>query len=168
MKKLLFLLLLIPSALIAQKLPDYGFYKARIAGPDSMMVAELLPVYSMPRKAPGLLYYWYTANTIHATQGSYSGKLLNGTYNAYYPDKSLKSQGQFRKGLKNGVWRSWNEKGMLKTLYTWKEGIRNGPYQLFDGTGALTASGEYKHGILVTSDKRPLWKRLNIFKKRKE
>lgn len=168
MKILFFLLLVIPSALFAQKLPDYGFNKVRIASPDSIVEAEILPVSVLPSKQVGLLYYWYAANTIHATQGSYSGKLLNGNYNAYYPDKSLKSQGQFKKGLKNGVWRSWDNKETMETLYTWKNGHKDGSYQFFDNTGAIKESGIYRNDVIVQPDKRPLWQRINIFKKKKE
>jgi antitoxin component YwqK of YwqJK toxin-antitoxin module len=167
MRKLFFLLLLFPSVAFAQKLPDYGFYKTRIANPDSIVEAEIQPINSLPRKRTELTYYWYSANTIHLTQGSYSGKLLNGAYEAYYPDKSLKSQGQFKKGLKDGIWRSWDNKGNMLELYTWKKGVKNGKYQLFDTSGILKESGSYKQNSLIPPDKRTFWKRLNIFRKRK-
>ncbi len=167
MRKLIFLLLLIPSIALAQKLPDYGLYKARIANPDSVVEAEFLPIRKQPRRRENLLFYWFSANSIHITQGSYSGKLLNGSYEAYFPDKSLKTQGQFNTGLKTGVWRSWDNKGTMVELYTWKNGFKNGEYQLFDTNGKPRESGVYKHDQLVVIEKRTIWQRINIFKKRR-
>jgi hypothetical protein len=165
MKRLLLLLTFLPLFTFAQRLPDDGFDKIRIAGPNEIIQAELLPVSSDPVKKADRFYYWYSSNTIHQTQGSYSGRLLNGTYNKYYLDRSLKEQGEFKNGLKTNIWRSWNEKGILTEIYTWKKGLKNGTYTIYDDQGQVKESGKYKDDVLVKPDNRSFWKRLNIFKK---
>ena len=127
----------------AQKMPDEGYYKVRITLPDITILAEIDPISTNPATKPDLFYYWYEANAIHSTQGGFSGKLLNGQYNEYYLNKNLKVQGGFKKGLKNGEWKSWNEDGTLAGSSTWK------------------------NGQLVLEGKVSLWKKLNIFNKRK-
>jgi antitoxin component YwqK of YwqJK toxin-antitoxin module len=127
---------------LAQKMPDEGYYKARITLPDMTILAEIDPIATNPTAKANLFYYWYEANAIHSTQGGFSGKLLNGQYNEYYPNKNLKVQGGFKKGLKNGEWKSWNVDGTLTEVTTWKNGVQ------------------------VLGEKVPLWKKLNIFRKR--
>src|SRR3978361_1257752 len=101
MKKILVLLFcLIPVYCVAQKLPDFGLNRIRIAQVDKIIQAEIDPVSSEPSVKSKLVYYWYSANAIHITQGGFSGKLLNGIYTEYYLDRNLKEQGRFKKGLK--------------------------------------------------------------------
>ena len=126
----------------AQKLPDYGLNKVRITEPDKIIVAEIETVSSSPSIKPNLYYYWYSANTIHTSQGGFSGKLLNGPYTEYYTDKNLKEQGNFKKGLKDGVWKSWNEEGILTSVTNWK------------------------HGSEISGKKAPIGKRIHLFGKK--
>jgi len=126
----------------SQKLPDFGLNKIRITQPDKIIVAEIEPISSKPSIKPSLSYYWYSANTIHTSQGGFSGKLLNGLYTEYYTNKNLKEQGNFKKGLKDGVWKSWNEEGTLIAVTNWK------------------------HGSEVSGKKPPIWKRIRLFSKK--
>src|ERR1700712_5807439 len=123
MKKILFFLLLLSASAGAQKIPDNGFDKVRIAEPDKTIQAYLKPVSSDPEIETDRFYYWYSGNGIHSTQGGYSGRLLNGPYSEYYINKNLREQGAYQKGLKQGIWKSWNERGVLQALYTWHKGI---------------------------------------------
>ncbi len=142
MKKILFLLFLLLSiSAAAQKMPDSGFDKVRIAENDKTILAEIIPVNKNPKANPTLYYYWYSANVIHLTQGGFSGKLLNGSYDEFYANNNLKQQGNFKKGLKDGVWKSWDENGTLTQVSTWK------------------------NGILLTKPTVSFWKKLNMFKK---
>jgi len=77
MKRLFYLIALLPSFCFAQKLPDFGFDKVRIADQDKIIQAEILPVSAEPARKPDRFYYWYSANMIHVTQGGYSGNLLS-------------------------------------------------------------------------------------------
>src|ERR1700744_5503516 len=104
MKRFLLLFSFWPLLCQAQKIPDFGFDKVRIADGDKIIQAEILPVTHIPVLEDDRFYFWYSANTIHSTQGGFSGKLLNGSYTEYYPDKSLKQQGIFKAGLMMGKW----------------------------------------------------------------
>jgi hypothetical protein len=139
---LLILLFFLGHTAYSQKLPDDGSDKVRITQPDKIILAGIQPVSPDPSVKPGLFYYWYSAGAIHSTQGGFSGKLLNGQYTEYYPDKNLKEQGNFKKGLKDGVWNYWNQDGTLSGTATWKRGSE------------------------VTTRRPPLWKRLHLFRKR--
>jgi antitoxin component YwqK of YwqJK toxin-antitoxin module len=165
MKKFLLLIVIVPMFCYGQKLPDSGFDKIRIVGADKIIQAEIDPVSSDPSLKSNRLYYWYSSNAIHATQGSFSGTLLNGSYDEYYLNKSLKEQGQFNKGSKAGVWRDWTENGTLVQWYTWKKGIKSGKFELFDEQGSVKQKGRYKNGVFV-NDSRSFWQKLNIFKKK--
>jgi len=127
---------------LAQKIPEEGPNKVRIIESDKSIVADLNPVISLPRVKINLFYYWYAANSIHKTQGGYSGKLLNGLYTEYFANKNLKEQGSFSRGLKHGIWRVWNEEGKLLSETNWKNGIQ------------------------LPLRKVPIWQRLNFLNKR--
>jgi len=124
MKRIIVVLLFFISGYVhAQKLSDYGFDKVRIIEADRIIQAEIKPVDSDPGIKADRFYYWYDDNTIHASQGGFSGKLLNGLYVAYYLNHNLKEQGVFKKGLKDGIWKSWNEDGALGQVANWKNGM---------------------------------------------
>lgn len=148
MKKILILLFFLSGIAKAQKIPSTGFDKIRIAETNRTVQADLKPVTSDPEMESDRLYYWYSGNTIHSTQGGYSGRLLNGAYLEYYLNKNLKEMGTFKKGLKDDIWKSWNENGILTQLYTWKDGVKSGEFNLFDDTGKLKQVGYYKNDLL--------------------
>ena len=125
---------------VAQQLPDYGINRVRINQPDKEIVAGIETTPSGRSARPGLCYYWYSANSIHSTQGGFSGQLLNGNYTEYYADKSLKEQGGFKNGLKDGIWKSWNREGNLLAEIRWKRGAE------------------------VPLHQPPLWKRVHLFR----
>lgn len=145
--KNIFLLLLFLAPVIshAQKIPDMGLNKVRLTEPDKTVVAELDETDAHPKAKPALYYAWYSAGTIHSTQGGYSGTLLNGLYTEYYPDKNLKEQGIYKKGLKDGVWKSWKENGTLNPTVTWKK-------------GAIATKTPHTH--------KKIWQKLHFFKKK--
>ena len=166
MRKLLLIILLLPLFAQAQQLPDFGFDKIKLRDSDQIVQTQLLQGSAASKARPDRYYYWYAANKIHATQGGFSGDLLNGDYHAYYLDKSLKEQGVFKKGLKDGTWKSWNESGSLTGIYTWKNGLRQGAFSLYDNKGKLIQSGYYKDNQLVQPDSGSFWEKLDIFKKK--
>jgi len=125
MKRLLLPILLLFSGIVtAQKTPDYGLYRIRIVDTNKIIQAEIQPVTSKVHPERQLFYYWYNANTIHFSQGGFSGNLLNGTYTEYYLKLNLQKQGNFKNGLKDGKWKSWNEDGTLREISQWKNGSR--------------------------------------------
>ncbi len=125
----------------SQKLPADGVNKVRITLADKAIVAEITPLSSNPKPVASLWYWWYSAGTIHATEGGYEGKLLNGKYQEFYANKNLQEEGFFKKGLKDGCWKTWNFEGTLTETTFWKKGVQ------------------------VSDKKLPILKRLNIFKK---
>jgi len=137
-----FLFLFVCCSALAQKMPDYGMDKIRIVEKDKVIQVEIKPGDNNPKTKSDRFYYWYSANAIHATQGGFSGKLLNGLYNEYYLDKNIKQQGFFKNGLKDGVWKTWKEDGTLAALSNWK------------------------NGLLIPEDSRSFLQKLNIFKKK--
>jgi len=141
-KRLLAILLFISGYACAQDIPEMST-KVRITAPDKTIVAEVNEVSEVTSPKTGLFYFWYYAGGIHSTQGGYSGKLLDGSYNEYYLSKALKQQGTFKKGLKNGKWKSWSEDGSLKEDILWK------------------------NGKVVKEEKIPIWKRLPLLKHKK-
>jgi antitoxin component YwqK of YwqJK toxin-antitoxin module len=142
MKKiLLFILLAGLTRAYGQKMNDYEYEKVRIVDTAQEIEASIQSYSSAPRPKPDRFYYWYKANAIHATQGGFGGQLLNGSYFAYYPDKSLKEEGAFKKGLKAGPWKTWNRKGELISTVVWDDGI-------------------------IATPKLPIWKRLPFISKK--
>jgi antitoxin component YwqK of YwqJK toxin-antitoxin module len=144
MKRLIFIAFcFVNGAIYSQDLPNSGFEKVRVIEPTKVIVAEIKQPSSKPSVKKDLFYAWYSANTIHATQGGYSGKLLNGQYNEYYLNKNLKEQGTYLNGLKNGSWKDWNEDGSLLHQSAWK------------------------NGIILPDSTVSFWKRLPLIRKRK-
>ncbi len=90
-------------------------------------------------------YYWYSNNTISATQGGYHGKLLDGNYTAFYLNGNLKEKGLFKSGLKDGLWQSWTSTGALITKMNYKNGLTDGHYTLFE-KGTVKETGTYNAG----------------------
>ena len=188
MKKLLFILGFFACQASAQKLPDYGQNKVRISQEERTLQFETIPVTSVPAVRAEKTYYWYSANGIHTTQGGFSGKLLNGSYRAYYPNKNLKEAGTFYAGLKDGLWKSWKEDGTLTREVSWKRGVRSGRFVLYNDSGQVNTAGQYKNNVMdghvrfsagkdstrvvryqngkIVPEKAPLLQRINIFRKK--
>lgn len=100
---------------------DYD--QIRVVDTTQEIRADLLPYKSDPKIKNDRYYFWYLNDKIHSTQGGYNGKLLNGHYIAFYPDKNLKEEGNFKRGLKDGEWKTWNRKGDITAVTYWNEGI---------------------------------------------
>lgn len=93
-------------------------------------------------------YMWYTSQKIMETKGGYAGKLIHGSYKAFYLNNQLKEQGEIKYGLKNKEWKYWYPDGKLKEVITWKSGIKNGPYYLYNDYGQLMAQSNFKNDKL--------------------
>lgn len=130
----------------SQNLPGFGANRVRINEADRSLLFEVEPVGNDIDVKTDFLYFWYSANRIHTTQGGYSGKLLNGAYAEFYPNKNIKEQGTFKNGLKNGIWKEWTEGGLLVQTITWKNGLKSGDFSKFDANGSLAQQGKYFKG----------------------
>ncbi|WP_026898454.1 toxin-antitoxin system YwqK family antitoxin [Daejeonella oryzae] len=142
-----FLIFTINSVYSQQKI-DLGLNKVRIYESDLSILAEIHPIKSMGQIYTDRDYYWCSANEIHSTQGGFGGKLLNGTYIEYFPNKNLRVYGYYRNGLKNGVWKSWNSCGKLNAYVTWSNGHKNGRYMYYSESGNIQEQGVYHKDLL--------------------
>lgn len=98
-------------------------------------------------------YSWYQNQRVLHTQGAWSGKLLEGQYEAFYPNHNLLEQGTYHRGYQVGTWKKWYPDGTLQEEMRWKHGLRHGQYQRFDATGQLIEKGIYcrdqLHGMQI-------------------
>ncbi len=107
-------------------------------------------------------YHWYQPHQIHKTAGNFSGRLLWGEYEDYFPDGSLREKGFFKKGMKSGEWMSWYENGQLKEVAEYKQGLKHGDYKSFDQKGNVMIQGVFKKGIYA-GVKKSAWKQFVDF-----
>lgn len=113
----LFLFVLISS------LPHWAYgQKLRLATPEGYVEARTTVKAITPNPRADRWYHWVRAQTIHRTQGGYTGTLLHGPYSAFDAESHLVEQGKFRRGVKHGVWRYWNSAGALHRVEYWRNG----------------------------------------------
>jgi len=94
-------------------------------------------------------YYWYVKDTILITQSAFDGKILNGGYKVFYPNKNLLEKGQFKYGLKTGTWKNWYPNGVLRQTVNWSNGNINGSFEEHDQSGRKIRSGTYKNNLFT-------------------
>ena len=93
-------------------------------------------------------YGWVKGGSLFYTQGGYSGRLLDGAFYEFYPNRNLMLEGKYIKGLKDGRWSFWSEKGKLSEIQTWRSGVKHGLYIKNDSLGNLFFKANYKRGSL--------------------
>ena len=94
-------------------------------------------------------YYWYKSDTILATQGSFSGKLLHGSFKSFYPNNNLLQEGNYRYGLKEGTWKEWYPSGLLKSITKWKKKGRKGNYLEYTENSKKLRKGVIKNDLFT-------------------
>lgn len=109
-------------ALTASCIPWAYGQKLRLATPEGYVEARTTVKAIMPNPRADRWYHWVRAQTIHRTQGGYTGTLLHGPYSAFDAESRLVEQGKFRKGVKHGEWRYWNADGTLFRVEYWRNG----------------------------------------------
>ncbi len=80
-------------------------------------------------------YYWYKNDSIYITEYGSDGRLLNGKFTSYFPNKSLYEKGEFKFGTKDGVWKTWYPNGKLHFIMTWNMGRLKKNMKEFDMNG---------------------------------
>lgn len=93
-------------------------------------------------------YNWYQKQRVLRTQGSWSGKLLEGQYEAFYPNHNLLEQGLYSRGYRIGEWKKWYSDGTLQEQSAWKHGLLHGTYWRFAPDGQLIEQSRYRAGQL--------------------
>lgn len=94
------------------------------------------------------VYFWYRPDTVLQTVGGFQGRLLNGPFTKYYPNKNIALKQTYAMGRRSGEERSWYSNGKLWTIITWSEGKRNGKFSIYDSVGTLIQHGQYKNDKL--------------------
>jgi antitoxin component YwqK of YwqJK toxin-antitoxin module len=150
MKNIILIFLLIFTTSLASSAQNDEAFKDKIVNKVNVEINDtLIQFYAVEPKnnsSPvfNQLYFWYKDDTILHTMGGYSGRLLNGVYQVFYPNKNLKDFGQFNYGSKTGVWRSWYSNGIIKEICNWKRSKKNGSFTEYDSNGLKTKYGAYK------------------------
>lgn len=100
-------------------------------------------------------YYWFKSQRVISTQGSSSGRLLNGPFEAFYSNKQLAQKGNYNKGLKQGEWLYWSESGYLTKTERWSRGAQRGVQKDFDVNGNIHSTTTIRFGTTkkVTEEK---------------
>lgn len=137
------------------KIPKLKTYEFTVSSSDSVMIFDVLAKHEPKIDVKnGRMYYWYKSNAIMHTNGGFDGKLLHGTYSAFFINKNLKEKGKFKNGLKTGEWKTWHDNGNIKEIALWSNGLKDGHYTVYDINGDLIELGEYKnnkhHGTVKT------------------
>lgn len=81
---------------------------------DSLVTLQITSTKLTPRLDK--TYFWFDRNQIQATQGAYSGHLLDGAYKVNSPDGTLRTVGQFRNGLQVGIWKFYSGNMLVHTI----------------------------------------------------
>lgn len=141
-------MVLLCGSVFAQRPEELGLYnyKHTVTYTDHKAVFQLKEMSDQGNIENGKSYYWYANNQIKISQGGYSGRLLNGSFNAFYLDNSLKEQGIFENGLKVGEWKKWNTQGKLYERAQFKKGILNGTFYKYNTLGDVLETGAYQNG----------------------
>ncbi|TWI85741.1 hypothetical protein IQ13_0906 [Lacibacter cauensis] len=125
----------------------YSFYTYKVDLKKMVLNAELF-------------YCWYDKGLINQTQGAYSGRVLNGSYKVFYPNKNLKELGHFNNGLRNGKWTYWQADGIKKREEVWRKGLLDGQVVLYNEKGGVSKVEFYNNGrpsyprLIYTSDNK--------------
>src|SRR5690606_861164 len=115
---------------------------------NHIRVNTLKKNYNKQHLDPLIWYYWYHKDTINRSQGTYSGKLLNGPYEEYFENWSPKTLGNFEHGMKTGVWKQWDHTGRLRKVSNWVKSKETGLFILFNEEGEILQKGKMKDGRL--------------------
>jgi len=97
---------------------------------------------------PDRTYYWYKSDTILSSAGGYDGRLLDGSFRVFYPDKNLEEDGMFGNGLRTGEWKTWYPGGKIHSVIHWNDGLRDGAFTEYDLQGRKAKEGSYKKDLL--------------------
>ena len=150
MKKILFLLFIIPHLVGAQIfLKDYNSREIAIQYDDSLINASVLVDKIDYEPMSNNVYYWYQSKQISKNLGGYSGYLLHGEFRVLNKSKQLLTQGSFSLGLKDGMWKRWNSKGGITSIKNYNKGVLQGELLMFNTFGHKIKHAYYNEGILM-------------------
>lgn len=112
-------------------------------------------------------YHFVFRNRLYASQGGYTGKILDGLSTEFYFDLTMKSKGNYSLGLKDGKWKYWRQDGTIEKIENWKMGEFLSYIQFSDNgemserkklkeTWFLAIINKIKDSVLVFKNKRKL------------
>lgn len=143
-----FIIFLFPVITFAQRIPDLDLTSRVVVNKTDETIYTHVNS-DKPNFTPKIsnTYFWFSAGQIKSTQGGYSGKLLDGGYESFYPDKTLKEKGAFKNGLKDGEWRKWYPSGNLKEIKYWNKGKDEEKFIILDEQGRKLKEGRMKNKL---------------------
>lgn len=149
MKKLLLIILLSGLGCSPAIQPVKNTMEVKLFGKDFYATMWVLTQTTAPVKPePGKFYHWYYNNSLHITQGDFSGKLVHGQFQSFYKNDNLKEKGNFRYGLKEGLWQNWYQNGNYSALSHWEEGQLHGKSISYHQDGHVVQELNYRNGQL--------------------
>jgi MORN repeat variant len=145
-----FFVLFIANRACAQKTSDIGtaYHRISFEIKDTLFQFYVSKPLSDQKIVDDAVYYWFTPDTILQTVGGYQGKLLNGLFTKYYPNKNIAVKESYDMGRKSGESRSWFPDGKLESIVTWSMGKKAGPFKMYDSSSRLIQYGSYKNDKL--------------------
>ncbi len=148
MRNLLLIILFVVSALSlkAQKQEIPVYREVIVVTKEQMLKFQIKVLKQTISAKSDLTYFWYSADKVHSSEGSYDGYLLDGYYKEFNPSGALIAQGTFEKGVKTGEWKSFYDNGVLKESSKYKDGKLNGEQKVYNEKGELIASYVYSGG----------------------
>lgn len=117
---------------------------------DTIIRFHYLPsnTFATQKPAINLYYYWLDDEKLLVTKGNYSGHLLDGKYEAFFPNGQLKTKGQFFEGLKNKQWLYYYPDGKIKRIEAWDQGKIHGLVLNYSESQRLIQKTQYIKGRL--------------------
>ncbi|NJK83652.1 MAG: toxin-antitoxin system YwqK family antitoxin, partial [Saprospiraceae bacterium] len=76
----------------------------------------------------------------------YENDVHHGLYQVFYENENIKLQGQYVAGSMEGEWQGFYEDGTLKEKVTFKENQENGAFTEYHPNGNVKAKGNYLNG----------------------
>lgn len=91
------------------------------------IVAEIwMPEHHAKKLKTDVYYAWYYRQSIHFTEGDFTGQVLHGEYKLFSKSGNLLIKGYYQKGLKNNTWKYWSLNGDLIKTSEYKNGYQTG------------------------------------------
>ena len=97
-----------------------------------------------------LFYRYYYPDGNIGREGSYKGKLMDGTWRYYYPDGNIEQEGSYKDGLMDSTWHWYYPDGNIEQEGRYKDKLMDGTWHWYYPNGNIKREGSYKEGLIGT------------------